>query len=125
MTGRLAIAAACLGWACACGTGDDTSAGTRAECAQGGALTDCPDAQRTSQGACWRLVDCGAIAVESNTTSRFTWGRCVDSLDGLAADRQRLVIDCIAASTCDELRVSGSPIRPDPRQMHCLRFGGL
>jgi hypothetical protein len=125
MTGRLAIATACIGWACACGTGDDTNAGTRAECAQGGALTDCPDAQRTSQGACWRLVDCGAIAIESNNQNRFTWGRCVDSLDSLTADRQRLVIDCVAASTCDELRVSGSPDNPDPHQMHCLRFGGL
>ncbi|HEX7842599.1 MAG TPA: hypothetical protein VF469_34235 [Kofleriaceae bacterium] len=125
MTGRLAIAAMCAAWAGACGTGDDTNAGTRAECALGGALTDCPEAQRSSQGACWRLVDCGAIAIESNSQNRFTWGRCVDSLDSLTADRQRLVIDCVAASTCDELRVSGSPTNPDPHQMHCLRFGGL
>ena len=122
MTGRLAIAIACVGWA-ACGT--DDKQGTRAECAQGGALTDCPDAERTSQGACWRLVDCGAIAIQSSAANRFTWGRCVDSLDSLTADRQRLVIDCVAASTCDELRVDGSPGNPDPHDMHCLRFGGL
>lgn len=124
MTGRLAIAALCVGWAAACGAGDDTIEGTRAECAQGGALTDCPDAQRTSQGACWRMVDCGAISIKSDNQNRFTWARCVDAIDGLAADRQRLVIDCVAASTCDELRVNGSPGNPDTSQMHCLRFGG-
>ena len=42
MTGRFAIAIACVAWA-ACGAGDDTNEGTRARCAQGGALTDCPD----------------------------------------------------------------------------------
>jgi hypothetical protein len=109
----------------ACGAGDDTTEGTRAECAQGGALTDCPDAERTAQGACWRLVDCGAIPVKSDVNNRFTWGRCVDGLDALTADRQRLVIDCVAASTCDELRVQGSPSNPNVNQMHCLRFGGL
>jgi hypothetical protein len=124
MTGRLAIAALCVAWITACGAGDDTTEGTRAECAQGGVLTDCPDAQRTSQGACWRLVDCGAISITSDNTNRFTWGRCVDELDRLTADHERLVINCIAASTCDELRVGGSPRNPNPNEMHCLRFGG-
>jgi hypothetical protein len=117
----LAILFAGLG---ACGSGDDTNQGTRAECAQGGALTDCPDAERTAQGACWRMVDCGAISISSDVTQRFTWPRCVDDLEGLPSDSQRLVIDCIAASTCDELRVQGSPRNPDPNDMHCLRFGG-
>jgi hypothetical protein len=124
MTRRFAIAVLCAGWASACGAGDDTTEGTRAECAQGGALTDCPDAQRTPAGACWRLVDCGAISIKSDNENRFTWGRCVDGIDGLGADRQRLVINCIAASTCDELRVGGSPRNPNPNDMHCLRFGG-
>jgi hypothetical protein len=109
----------------ACGAGDDTTEGTRGECAQGGALTDCPDAERTPQGACWRLVDCGAISIESDNNNRFTWPRCVDTIERTTADRQRLVISCIAASTCDELRVQGSPGNPDTDQMHCLRFGGL
>jgi hypothetical protein len=123
MTGRFAIAIACVAWA-ACGAGDDTNEGTRARCAQGGALTDCPDAERTAPAACWRLVDCGAISVSSDNANRFTWGRCVDEIDRLTADRRRLVIDCIAASTCDELRVAGSPRTPNPNDMHCLRFGG-
>ena len=114
-----------LGGLGSCGAGDDTTEGTRAECAQGGALTDCPDAQRTAQGACWRLVDCGAISIQSTNNNRFTWPRCADTLDGLTSDRQRLVINCIAASSCDELRVQGSPDSPNTSQMHCLRFGGL
>jgi len=121
----IAIVLAGLGGLGGCGAGDDTTGGTRAECAQGGALTDCPDAERTSPAACWRLVDCGAISLSSDNANRFTWGRCVDALDALTADRQRLVIACIAASTCDELRVGGSPGNPNPDDMHCLRFGGL
>jgi hypothetical protein len=109
----------------ACGADDDTTEGTRAGCAQGGALNDCPDAERTAEAACWRLVDCGAISVESDNENRFTWPRCVDRLEAATADRQRLVINCIAASSCDELRVENSPTRPDPDAMHCLRFGGL
>jgi len=114
-----------LGELGSCGAGDDTTEGTRAECAQGGALTDCPDAQRTAQGACWRLVDCGAISIQSTNNNRFTWPRCADALESLTSDRQRLVINCIAASICDELRVQGSPDNPNTSQMHCLRFGGL
>jgi hypothetical protein len=88
-----------------CGAGDDTVEGTHAQCAFGGVITDCPDAEHTSQGICWRLVDCGAIVLQSNDQNRFTWGDCVDNVDSLTEDRQRVVIECIAASTCDELRV--------------------
>jgi hypothetical protein len=114
-----------LGGGFGCGADDDTIEGTRAECAQGGALTDCPDAERTAEGACWRLVDCGAISVKSDNNNRFTWARCVDGLQSVPLDRQRVVISCIAASTCDELRVGGSPGNPNPNDMHCLRLGGL
>jgi hypothetical protein len=132
MQGRLAIAITVmlggglgLGGAAGCGADDDTIEGTRAECAQGGALTDCPDAERTAEGACWRMVDCGAISVKSDNDNRFTWARCVDGLESVPLDRQRVVISCIAASTCDELRVGGSPGNPNPNDMHCLRLGGL
>jgi hypothetical protein len=111
--------------ASACGAGDDTIEGTRAECAQGGALTDCPDAAQTPEAACWRLVDCGAIPVQSDNTMNppFTWGRCVNAIESKTADRQRLIISCIAASTCDLLRVDGSPANPNTGEMHCLRIG--
>lgn len=109
----------------ACGAGDDTTEGTRGECAAGGALTDCPDAARTAEAACWRLVDCGAISVKSDNDNRFTWGKCVDGIQGATDDRQRVVIDCVAASSCDELRVQNSPGNPNPNDMRCLRLGGL
>lgn len=95
--------------AAACGAGDDTTDGARDKCAFGGALNDCPDAPKTSQGACWRLVDCGAIALEVEDPANpnaFDWGECVDDIDDLTADRRQLVIECIAASTCDELRTN-------------------
>jgi len=128
MQGRFALVvavAAALGGGGACGAGDDTIEGTRAECAQGGVLADCPDAERTAQGACWRLVDCGAISVKSDNKDRFTWGRCVDTLESQTADRERLVINCIAAAVCDDLRVNNSPVNPNPNDMRCLRLGGL
>lgn len=110
----------------ACSAGDDVSGGARAQCAAGGELLDCPDAARTAEGACWRLVDCGAIAVNSidgNGNHRFDWGRCVDSFDSVTADRRRLVINCVAASSCDQLRMDGSPGDPDTRQNYCLALG--
>lgn len=112
----------------ACSAGDDVSGGARAECAQGGELVDCPPAERTAVGACWRMVDCGAIAVSSvdgNGNHRFDWGRCVDGLESLTNDHQRLVVDCIAASSCDQLRVDGSPDGPNTNQMLCLQLGGF
>jgi len=117
----------------ACSAGDDVAGGARAQCAQGGELNDCPDAERTAQGACWRLVDCGAIAVSSvnsNGDHRFDWNRCVDGagqgrgIENLSPEYQRLVINCIAASTCDQLRVDGSPGDPNTDQMLCLALGG-
>ena len=102
--------------AAACNAGDDTTDGARANCAEGGALNDCPDAPRTSEGVCWRLVACAANPHDSANT--FAWKRCVDDID-----RQRLVIDCIAASSCDALKVDGSPDAPNTNQMHCLLLG--
>jgi len=107
-----------------CGTGDDVVDGSRANCEFGGTLTDCPDAARDTRSACWRLVDCGAISVQHETDdNELDWGNCVDQLDALTADRQRLIVACIAASTCDELRVPGSPDDPQEQYMSCLRFG--
>ena len=117
----LALAVANAG----CGNGDDTNTGTRAECAAGGALTDCPEAARTAEGACWRLVDCGVIPVASDNNNRFTWGTCADGLERATADRQRLAIDCIAVSSCDALRVKGSPGNPNANDIACLRTAGL
>lgn len=95
--------AAVAALAVACGDGE----GTSGPCAFGGALTDCPDAARTAEAACTRLVECGALEVEGEDDNDFDWGVCVDAIDRLTEDRFRLVVDCIAAATCDELRVDG------------------
>src|SRR5215813_9877694 len=88
----------------ACGAGDDTVSGARGECATGGALNDCPPAEQTPDGACWRLVDCAAIPVRSDNNNVFDWGACVNYIEGLTDDRERLIISCIAASACDALK---------------------
>lgn len=112
----------------ACGAGDDTVEGARAQCTFGGQLNDCPEAERTPEAACWRLVDCGAIPVsyenpEDPDDQRFDWGNCVNFLEGRTADRQRVMIGCIATAVCDELRVEGSPGNPNRDQIRCIRIG--
>lgn len=109
----------------ACGAGDDTADGTRAECAHGGALVACPPAERTAQGACWRLVDCAVMPVKSDDkgTNAFDWGKCVDRIMAASDIAEQLVIDCIAASSCDQLQVQGSPHNPDSSMITCLQLG--
>lgn len=115
MKGRLASLLAAMALAQVhCDTSDRVVEGARRDCAFGGTLTDdCDEPIATAEDACWRLVDCGAIALEVEEENRFDWGECVDELEDLVADRERAVIACIATSTCDELRVSD----------HCGRFG--
>ena len=100
----------------ACNAGDDTTDGARGLCAEGGALNQCPEPPKTPQDACWKLVDCAAIPLD--TMNNFDWGDCVNGIERLTDDRQRLVIDCIAASSCDALK-------PDPQngQIACLLLG--
>jgi len=102
----------CLGLAlalAACGASDDTTDGTRGSCAAGGALTGCADTPRTAEGACWRLVDCGAIPLHADDDGIFDWGNCVDDLERLSDTGEALTIDCIATSSCDALQVDSSP----------------
>jgi hypothetical protein len=108
--------------AAACSAGDDVYDGARAECAEGGTLEACPEADRTPEGACWRLVDCGVIPVR--TGNGYDWGTCVRQIEGLQDDDERVVIDCIAVSTCDALKVSGSPDQPNAGQLVCFEQGG-
>lgn len=102
--------------------------GAHGQCAFGGELNDCPDAERTAEAACWRLVDCGSIPVayenpDNPDDRRFDWGLCVDALESQTAERQRIMINCIAASVCDELRAGGSPENPDPGEIRCIQIG--
>src|SRR4051794_37382849 len=104
----------------ACGAGDDTTEGTRGACARGGVLTTCPDLPRTAAAACSRMVECGAIPEQKE--DRFDWAACVDFVDTRTEIAKDLVIDCVAATTCDLLRPD-DPNNPDPRQIPCMRLG--
>jgi hypothetical protein len=111
--------------ASACTAGDDTASGARSRCAEGGALNACPDGVPTPQGACWRMVDCGAISISSaDPTNHFDWGDCVDRIEGSTTVAQTLIVNCIVASTCDALKVQGSPDDPREDQMACFHLGG-
>ena len=91
-----------------CGLGDDTADGSRAQCAEGGALNDtCTKAVTTPEQACFRMVDCGAIPLHQNEQYRFDWSRCVGQIEDTGDFQARLIIACVNASTCDQLKVSG------------------
>ena len=116
-----------LGLLVACSNAD----GTRGQCAEGGELAACPEAERTAEGACWRLVDCGAIPLKSDTnpdgspnTDIFDWDKCTADIEALTPDRERITIDCIAVSTCDSLKPAdiGDPTR---HEIACLVAGGV
>ncbi|HEY3803286.1 MAG TPA: hypothetical protein VGL61_11795 [Kofleriaceae bacterium] len=113
-----------LGSACG-GNGED--AGARGDCAEGGALNGgtCP-ADPTPDGACTYLVECGVIPQESDQggNHRYDWGDCVDTIQGFLDSGQQLAIECIEESTCDALKVPGSPDKPDDGDIQCLRLGG-
>lgn len=89
----------------ACNAGDDVADGTRGLCAEGGELNDCAKVPTTPREACWRLVDCGAIPLHHNEDFRDDWDNCVDEIERMRDASQRLTIECIAASTCDQLRL--------------------
>src|SRR5260221_14176535 len=109
----------------ACTAGDDTASGARGFCSEGGPLTSCPDSPRTAQGACWHMVDCGAIAINSgDIDNNFDWGQCVDRIEATTDVAAQLIIGCIVASSCDALKVNGSPHNPDEHQMLCFHLGG-
>jgi len=100
------------GWTClvilalaACNAGDDVADGTRGLCAEGGELNDCKDAPQTPWDACWRMVDCGAIPVFQENEDADDFDDCVEDIERQLAAQQQLTIACIAASTCDQLRL--------------------
>jgi hypothetical protein len=128
-----AVAALVLGALGGCSAGDDTTDGARGQCATGGALNQCPEADRTAQGACWRLVDCGAIPLHyDNDPNAFDWDNCVATLQSFSDIGEVLSIDCIANASCDSLQVQSSPINTDnpsnnrvyPGDFACVVLGG-
>ena len=53
------------------------------------------------------MVDCGAIPLHRNEQYQFDWSRCVGQIQNTGDVQSRLVIACVGASTCDQLKASG------------------
>jgi hypothetical protein len=94
--------------------------GARGPCAAGPDSLACAEAVTSPASACSPLVACAALPLDA--AEGFDWGECVDNLESLTEDRARLVIGCVAASRCDELRVMGSPQQPR-ETIYCLALG--
>ncbi len=91
----------------ACGLGDDSADGGRKQCSEGGVLNDtCPSTLRTAEDACWRMVDCGAIQLHREGQYDRDWSRCVGEIWDTGDVQERLIIACVGASTCDQLRAA-------------------
>lgn len=106
----------------ACEATDGRLQGTREPCATAsGTLLGCDDTViETPEDACFRLVHCGAIPLDSDEDYVFDWDRCVFDVQRLPEYRYDLAIACIQNSSCDELKDDSlrSPDRPP-----CIEFG--
>jgi len=100
----------------ACGLGDDTADGTRDQCAEGGELNNtCSGSVQTAEQACWRMVDCGAIPLHRMERYQFDWNECVEDIERAGLPQSRLMMGCVAASTCDQLKANAAA---------CFAYGG-
>lgn len=101
--GRLLLPLLIAATALACGD-DGPTTGFADECANaGGTLLGCePRPVETTHDACWKLVECGVIPVQSEFN--FNWGGCVSQIDDMAIERKRFVLECIDTASCDDLK---------------------
>lgn len=102
--------------------GDRAADGARGACAEGGSLGTCAGEVEDAVDACDRMVACAAIPRDAEEENGFDWGRCIDRLESLTPTQERFVISCIGASTCDDLKIQGSPSTPNGRGF-CFEFG--
>ena len=110
-----------------CGDGESLQ-GTREPCATAsGTLLGCDDLPIESpEDACWRLVECGVIPLEHEGDNVLDWTACVRFIERLTGARYDYTLQCIEASTCDDLTVGNSPVNPgtsDPQLPLCLQYG--
>ncbi len=104
----------------------DDTVGLDTPCAEasGSGLGCEPFPVETAEDACWKMVECSAIPVESSDS--FDWDRCVSYLRGLESFRQEFSLACIEGAQCDELKFSGSPDSPSRNPANfppCLQHG--
>lgn len=118
----LSLLAALFSLATVACDGDGAVDGARSRCAEGGALGDCASEVTTSEEACDRLVTCAAIPRQAEQDNGFDWGLCVDRMQRFTPAQESFAISCIAASSCDDLKVNGSPNQPNQTPF-CLEYG--
>ena len=79
----------------------------------------------TPEDACWRMVECGALAVnrpdEEEDCGFCDFRSCVILLESMGEDQMRLALACVEAAPCDSLKTEGSPENPDPP--YCFQQG--
>jgi hypothetical protein len=121
MAWAVGLAAAALS-AAGCDAEGDAKLGQRDPCASAsGVLIGCGDATvATADDACWKLVECAVIPLESDG---FDWASCVARLGEQPAAELSFILACIEVSTCDELVTSGSPSNPTSSEIRCLAYG--
>ena len=90
----------------------DGADGARGPCASGGQiLGECDEEVETAEDACWKLVQCGVLPLESDDVA--DWSDCVFRIEEQIAEPSRDgAIACVDASSCDALIVNDSPSNP-------------
>ena len=93
---------------------DEATPGVRGQCGATNGEPLCPaDDLETGEDACWKLVECNVIPVASPEGQVFfDEPACERFFERLSAHRFHIALACVAASTCNQLRV---PI--------CLEYG--
>ena len=115
----LALLAAAVAAVAACDT-DGPIPGVRGPCAVGaGPLQECAvEEVETPEDACWRMVECGALAVnrpdEEEDCGFCDFRSCVLLLESMGEDQMQLALECVEASPCDQLKTEGAPENGDP-----------
>ncbi len=107
---------------------DENAPGVRGPCGATNGEPLCPaESIVTGDDACWKLVQCGSIPIESEEDNIFDEPFCEFFFDRLSPHRYRISVACVAASTCDQLRFEDGPVNPRadrPERMPlCLEYG--
>jgi len=106
---------------------DGAAPGVRGPCATAaGPLTECDRVViDDAEDACWRMVECGALAVarpdDRGSCGFCDWASCVRTIEELPDPQVELVLDCIQAASCDLLKAPGAP--EDPDRPPCIAQG--
>jgi len=128
---RAAALAAGLAFAlAACGDGESLQ-GTREPCSTAsGTLLGCSDDPiQSAEDACWRLVECGVIPLDFDDEVNeyvLDWANCVRLIERMSEVRYEYTLQCVEASSCDDLKVAEFPVDPgsgDRALPLCLQYG--